>query len=678
MVLESDRVVVLFEDLMMRPFRAQFTLLLLLSVAGATSRGDEVWPDPVAHHVMPYHTSGLTHGPMLGQPGATSMRIWIRASQPARFRVLYDTQIPLSAETSAFVVGETSAEADHTGYVTLTHLAPNTRYFYAIAMEFGPVGSLARNTTGTNAAPPEIDTTDVSWGIVDTRMEFDRPWPSFRTLPDQSSFHDPLNNPEGRFNFSFSIGCCARQLLPAAPLGIYGNPPSFLNIYKAHRDEVAFHIVNGDFTYEEVLDGTRAGYAENYKLYLKRGRNMSNLFRYVPFLTMYDDHEVNSNLDGAGEIGLGNGNYLKRDPALEMWQHYADWANDDTAHTAPIRFGTARVKADEAVLVDESADFSTLQPSQVSTIHVGPYIQGDGQSKKDRGGESIGVYGLVEVLDPHRLKVTPAFRSDGEVPYSIGTHHYFDRRVGNCHFFFLDTRGERSRFYGEDRAHDADRFILGEAQRNWFLSGMRHSEADFLFVISPDPWVIYHSAYHVNPSGGTGSKGDGFCGYVYERELLLPELDEIEKPVLIFTGDVHNSLAVQITDNVWEFLCGPMNSAGHPIGTAGLPPFGGWFDSEGRTVKVKWVAGFPDNVHYSRQRNTYYAIVKVNNIMQAARPQGVGYQFVPYDEPQVIVQFFDGYTGKLVYAEGISTLDSRRTQSVAPKRSRWPVGNVTE
>jgi len=46
---------------------------------------------------------------------------------------------------------------------------------------------------------------------------------------------------------------------------------------------------------------------------------------------------------------------------------------------------------------------------------------------------------------------------DGDIPYSIGTHHYYDRLTGNCHFFFLDTRGERSKFKGEKHAHDKDR-----------------------------------------------------------------------------------------------------------------------------------------------------------------------------------------------------------------------------
>jgi len=50
-------------------------------------------------------------------------------------------------------------------------------------------------------------------------------------------------------------------------------------------------------------------------------------------------------------------------------------------------------------------------------------------------------------------------------------------------------------------------------------------------------------------------------------------------------------------------------------------------------------------------------VVSVNNVMKTARPEGSGYQFVAYDQPQVIVSFYDGYTGKLVYAEAVSSID---------------------
>ena len=66
-------------------------------------------------------------------------------------------------------------------------------------------------------------------------------------------------------------------------------------------------------------------------------------------------------------------------------------------------------------------------------------------------------------------------------------------------------------------------------------------------------------------------------------------------------------------------------------------------------------------------------MVSVNNLIPSVRPEGSGYQFVAYDEPQVGVQYYDGYTGKLLYAEGVSTLEAKKDRTPAPKKSRWPV-----
>jgi hypothetical protein len=54
------------------------------------------------------------------------------------------------------------------------------------------------------------------------------------------------------------------------------------------------------------------------------------------------------------------------------------------------------------------------------------------------------VYGLTKLLDANRLQITPPAGADETLPYSIGTHHYYDWKIANCHFFALDTRGERS------------------------------------------------------------------------------------------------------------------------------------------------------------------------------------------------------------------------------------------
>jgi hypothetical protein len=81
-------------------------------------------------------------------------------------------------------------------------------------------------------------------------------------------------------------------------------------------------------------------------------------------------------------------------------------------------------------------------------------------------------------------------------------------------------------------------------------------------------------------------------------------------------------------------------------------------------VQVKWIGTFPDNVQYSRLRQPYFAIVQVNNVSRSPLPDGAddpGYQWIAYDAPQVVVRFHDGYTGDLIYAEGISACGTVKT-----------------
>lgn len=625
-------------------FFAAASLMTVMLVAAVSANAQNIpWPDPVANHVVPYQSFAITHGPVLGGVRSDGARVWIRCSEATEFEVLADTAIPFG-DDARVVNGTVDPAEDFTGTVGLDGLAANTVYFYAIR---------------------------IGGEIVDTRASVDDPWPGFRTLPDVVSFAHEFN-PAGKFSLSFSIGSCQRQRSPENTYGIYDNPPAFDRLWKDHRDDLAFHIVNGDYSYEEVLDGTLAGIENNYKLYLERGRSLNRLLRHVPMFTMFNDHEVTDNLDGAGEPGLGDGIFLVRDPAVNVWQYYAGWTNDNAPHKAPLRFGNGSAEAGD-VLHDPGADFSTLDLAAVSTLHVGPYLNLGPKEKAPRGGANIGVYRVEEIIDATHLRVSPAFKKAGApLQYSIGSHHYWDRLIGNMHFIFLDTRSERAEWKGVAHSHDEDRYILGETQREWFLKTAQQSPADFLFVISGDPWVIYHSAYHMK-GGSTESKGDGYCGYVHEREILLEALDQIEKPVLLLTGDVHQPFACQISDNVWEFLCSPVNSANHPLGTTGLPPLGGWFDSEGRMVKIKWCGGYPDNLHYPRQRHTTYTVIDVNNIVRAAAREGQGYQYIAYDEPQVVVRFHDGYTGKLLYAEGISTLDAKPLDQAKPfpKKNRF-------
>jgi hypothetical protein len=609
----------------------------MLAAGAGWTHAAESWPDPVANDVLPYETACMTHGPMLGRPDATSMRVWIRTSLPGPFAVVYSASLPLT-DGSPCVTGMTAAASDNTGVVDLSGLAPDTRYYYGVR---------------------------IAGRLADIRPEITDTWPSFRTLPDAASRADPAHNPRGLFNVSFAVGHCASQEPGSRSGGHYASPPVFDTIRRTHADEVQFAIVNGDIIYEEARDGTPDGVRANYRLYYSRGRSFASLLRSIPGLFTFDDHDVGWDLHGAGEVGLRGGPHLIRDIGLAAYETYAGWANPAGPHRGSIRFGRAEMKAGDDVLFDPAADFADLLPETVSTIHVGPYTTAGtaatpSDHKRKLTPPNSGVYGMVGVLDAHRLRVRPAFQAGATGEYSIGTHHYYDRRIANCHFFALDTRGERTRYNRLDR-RDSKTGILGAAQLRWFMEGVRTTDAQFIFVISPDPWTIYHTAAHVSdePGADRDDKGDGFPSFVHEREQLLECLGRLGKPVLILSGDVHHPASVRISRNVWEMLCGPLSSTGHPLATLGNPPTAGLWDSMGREVQVRWLAGFPNNVHYSRHRGAFYSIVQVNNVSKAGRPDSAGYQWVAHDEPQVIVRWHDAYSGQLVYAESISTMDAR-------------------
>lgn len=113
--------------------------------------------------------------------------------------------------------------------------------------------------------------------------------------------------------------------------------------------------------------------------------------------------------------------------------------------------------------------------------------------------------------------------------------------------------------------------------------------------------------------------------------------------MIILTGDLHCAFAIRITDNVWEFMMGPMGSGNHPRSTAGYPPKGGWFDSEGRRVPVEWLAVAPDEVSYRRSRANFYGVIQVNNVQKVSGMEDGQVIWMAYDRPQVVVQFHDAY-----------------------------------
>ncbi|TWT49076.1 PhoD-like phosphatase [Rubripirellula amarantea] len=581
----------------------------------------------------------LTHGPMLGLATDQSVRIWARTSDPGEFFVQYGTAPNRLNRLSD--PARTSIEHDNTGSLTLSGLVADTKYYYQIQVNDRPHGLPG----------------------------------SFRTLPSQSESVHPTLNPDGLFNFRFQIGSCANQ----NPLHGGGHrATTYEHLNENWADKVNFHIMNGDWLYEELRDypaeawrlvqgieklptivetaPTIVGVWENYKLYLDRGEALSRWHRHVPSLFTFDDHELVNDIWGAGEAGKRHRRTVFRDIGTQAWFDYLGWANPMT-HDQPVHFGKAKMVAGSDVLEDTQTDFTKLPLDQMLNLHVhwGTPAAGlnDMNFDNNDGNANSYVYDIAEVLDAHHIRLhMPAKSNDDNVAYSIGRRSYGSYRVANCEFFIIDTRGDRDMHDVRDRAK-AGVSMLGKPQRDWLLRSMKASDADFFFVISSVPFMIPHSG-----AGGfeadAANKEEAWTGFYDEREKLIDAWSQMGKKVFVMTGDLHNSFAVKVTDNIWEFCCGPHNSVNHvpELDESDRPATGKWKFGP-REVDIRWSSYVLADLPRLERLYPHFCVVQVNNVFNMPQKLG-GKRLVAYPHPQVIFQYYDGRSGELAYAEAIS------------------------
>ena len=578
----------------------------------------------------------ITHGPILGRPGATHMGVWVRTAQPGLFRVRWGTQ-PGNLD-QGHLAGKTDLDRDNTGWVLLQGLTPNTKYYYQVF----PGGDVKPGGGG-----------------------------SFRTLRDAAALKDAPLNPRGLFNFKFEFACGNNQ-----NRGQGGGPENiaFKTMLDKLRDQIDFAILNGDWLYEDKRDftvdewlkqvgrtpkdlpevvrhaPTIVGVWENYKLYLE-SKNLAAWHREIPSYFTFDDHEILNDVWGAGSAGLRDRRAVFRDIGVQAWYDYLGWSNP-VAFTQKAHFGQAELKKGSDVLTDKEADFARLDWKQLANLHVhwGTKDAGVNDNKLDGvgGHPAAGVYDVVKVLGKDRLQIAPAPKEDGKVAYSVGRRSYYRFRVANCDFFALDTRSHRQ-MHDTKQRDKPGLTMLGKEQKDWLLDGMKQSDADFFFVVSSVNMMVPHVG------GGAvraENKDDAWTVFLEEREQLIKFWDGLGKPVFVLTGDLHNSFAVKVTDRVWEFASGPHNSQNHIVRDEGDRPANGPFDSFGRKCDIRWSTYFANDIPREELRHPFYCVVQINNVFN--NPLKLGQErWVAFPRPQVIFQYYDGRTGELRYAEAI-------------------------
>lgn len=192
--------------------------------------------------------------------------------------------------------------------------------------------------------------------------------------------------------------------------------------------------------------------------------------------------------------------------------------------------------------------------------------------------------------------------------------------------------------------------LLGPEQKAWLMEGVQESDADFIFVISSVNFMVPHVG------GGkvrASNKDDAWTVFLDEREQLIESWDQLDKPVLVLTGDLHNSFAINITDNVWEFASGPHNSNNHYYTDEGNRPATGNFQYGPRECDIRWSTYYRDDIPRSQLANPTYCVVQLNNVFNNAQNMGQK-RWVAFERPQVIIQYYDGRSGDLLYAEAIT------------------------
>jgi len=581
----------------------------------------------------------LTHGPMLGNPTSDSVRVWGRTSDPGEFSVRYGT-----VEGKLDQVSEpttTRISNDNTGYAILRNLKPDQTYHYQIHIKDRPHGLPG----------------------------------SFLTLPNAEYTRNAEHNPKGLFNFRFQIGSCANQN------PIHGNghrAKTYENLNRDWAHKTNFHIMNGDWLYEELreypveawrlragidalppvvnLMPTVVGVWENYKLYLSRGISLSQWHRNVPSFFTFDDHELVNDIWGAATAGRRDRRAVFRDIGTHAFYNYLGWANP-TAFNHPVHFARAKMKKGSKLLIDKKTDFTKLPLDEMLNLHVHWNTPQAGVNDLSYDDLSLGhpnsyVYDIEKVVDKHTLQLHMPAKVSDEITYSIGRRSYGSFKVSNCEYFLLDTRGSRDMHDTSDRGKEG-LSMLGKTQRDWLLKSMKESDADFFFVISSVPFMIPHSG-----AGGfeaAANKEEAWTAFFDEREILIKEWEKMGKKVFVMTGDLHNSFAIKITDNVWEFCCGPHNSVNHvPKNDEMNRPATGKYKFGPRECDIRWSSYILPDLERMDRLYPYYAVVKVNNVYNMPKKLG-DKRWVAYPHPQVVFQYYNGNNGELEYAESIST-----------------------
>lgn len=182
----------------------------------------------------------LELGPMVGHTARNHVKIWAKASEPARFAVRI-SENPELANGRHIDGPNLEARSDFMGHLSISGLKPNTRYFYAL--------------------------------LLDGNDAMARPFPSFVTAPGPGA--------KNRTRFAF-VSCLGRHGYEAA--AAWGD--------MAARVEIDLLLLLGDNHYADSTDPAkqRAAYYSHRQI-----AGYEEITQHTPTYAIWDDHDYGPN-----------------------------------------------------------------------------------------------------------------------------------------------------------------------------------------------------------------------------------------------------------------------------------------------------------------------------------------------------------------------------------------------
>ena len=124
--------------------------------------------------------------------------------------------------------------------------------------------------------------------------------------------------------------------------------------------------------------------------------------------------------------------------------------------------------------------------------------------------------------------------------------------------------------------------------------------------------IMIDAGEKVGPDDWAGKQEDSWSGFPQERSEMISFWKSLDKPVLVLTGDLHNSFVARSGENLWEFASGPHSSGNAKALSEGSRPPNGPWEYRGEKFDIRWSTYQEKNDSYNQK---VYGVVQVNNVV---------------------------------------------------------------